>query len=174
MNFFIKSALTTMMAASTLFSVVAQATNTGTIHIQGVVSSAVCTIAPDFENQKIIMESMKPEFFSVVGATSDKKEFTIRLTKCDPNLRHADVKFTGDATGNYLVTKHESAKREDLAIALYESDGTTDIKINSTAKRIDLNSDTADIKYQFAYKSLKEKVEAKKADATLGFEITYY
>lgn len=171
---FMLAPLVTVLAVFSSFSALSY---DGTIKFRGTIIEETCTvkgtsgkdIVVDFGNVH------KSKLDGGIGKFSDPKSFKVNLTSC-PDLSNFNVSFDGTektADSNYFKTSLSgSNKNNNIAIALYKSDGSTLIKpgtsieipgksgntsfdlsakLVSTAATVTAGSFTRDIKFTISY-----------------------
>ena len=93
---FISSALAAALFAAT--GSYAAVVDGGTIHFEGELVNAACSVNTDSANQVVTLGQYRTDIFNAVGNTSALIPFTIQLNDCDPVVAaNAAVAFSGQA-----------------------------------------------------------------------------
>lgn len=168
-----KKLIVTSLLAASVFASTANA-STGTINVTGSISASPCvaTIATTTVNMPLITNE---QLGNSVGEFSKDSttNLTINLTGCPAISQTATVKFSGKAdTDN--IDAWKLAGVEGAALALFESDDVTPIKINTNAKPQDMASAISkDLTYKLKYVKTSKTLTSGDASAAIDYEITY-
>ncbi len=93
---FISSALAAALSAAT--GSYAAVVDGGTIHFEGELVNAACSVNTDSADQVVTLGQYRTDIFNAVGNTSALIPFTIQLNDCDPVVAaNAAVAFSGQA-----------------------------------------------------------------------------
>lgn len=93
---FISSALAAALFAAT--GSYAAVVDGGTIHFEGELVNAACSVNTDSADQVVTLGQYRTDIFNAVGNTSALIPFTIQLNDCDPVVAaNAAVAFSGQA-----------------------------------------------------------------------------
>lgn len=91
---FISSALAAALFAAT--GSYAAVVDGGTIHFEGKLVNAACSVNTDSADQVVTLGQYRTDIFNAVGNTSALIPFTIQLNDCDPVVAaNAAVAFSG-------------------------------------------------------------------------------
>ncbi|MEY7207855.1 type 1 fimbrial major subunit FimA, partial [Escherichia coli] len=108
---FISSALAAALFAAT--GSYAAVVDGGTIHFEGELVNAACSVNTDSADQVVTLGQYRTDIFNAVGNTSALIPFTIQLNDCDPVVAaNAAVAFSGqaDAINDNLLAIASSTK----------------------------------------------------------------
>ncbi|EOQ50756.1 TPA: fimbrial protein [Citrobacter braakii] len=160
----------------------------GTINFNGEVVSAPCVVTQGDNNQNITLNDVEKNQFYIAGATdasvgrvgSQPAEFTIHLEQCDTSQEQSvTFKFNGDAdTGNSDVLKNSAASdaASGVGVALFESNGTTPVKVNqdtATPLVIPVGATTGEQTFKADYIATASTVTVGDVVATTTFDVTF-
>lgn len=149
----------------------------GTINFTGSVIDPACTATAS--NANIAMGSISKSALSSVGSTSQGKPLTITLSSCPAAATTASITFSGtpDTANSQLlkvVAADSNTAATGIGIAMYESNGSTLIPLN-TASSSQTLSTTADTVYNFIAKYMATSADVTGGDAnsSLSYTINY-
>lgn len=174
MNILIKSTLAAAMSASLLLPMAVQAadiTTSNPVQINGTIIAHACKV----DIKSVEMGSVSTKQLKAVGALSDKKDLTIKLTECVKGT-NATVKFSGDAPSekshsNLLSVKNAKSKREDVGIEIYKK--SEEVIALGAADVHTLKEETNNLVYKVAYKTIALPIAIGDAIGTLNVDIIY-
>lgn len=198
----IKSALLPATIAALLFSTNALA-STGTINFTGNVIASPCnaeitltTPADSYTSSggtltaQLTLPDVTPASFAASGSYAGRTPFSIALTECLGGVGMPTTVYTRftsglTASGDPAVLRNtDSSGATDVGIAILQSNGTSQININSDHQSTSgfdpgqaLPTDTegdVTLNYVAAYKSLAATVGPGAVAAQTSFEIAYH
>lgn len=147
----------------------------GTINFTGALIKDACIVEPAGINQTHNLGTVSSGAFGATGSTASVAPFNIRLSGCDTSVTKASVRFDGvrDTTDNRLLSVSGGAT--GVAIALYESNGTTLIPLNSVSMPIPTSDDGANLLFVAKYMSTVEAdaITAGGANGVTQFTVNY-
>jgi major type 1 subunit fimbrin (pilin) len=162
---------------SCLFAVSAANAADGTISFTGSVTAAACTVNTQTATQSVDLGSINSAGFTSVGTVAGATRFDITLASCPNTITKTSVKFDGtpDATDSRLLALTSGQTATGLGVAIYESNGTTLIPMQTASASKDLEEDatTTTMTFIAKYMSTGEKVEAGTAGASTSFTVGY-
>ncbi|EKN3346301.1 type 1 fimbrial protein [Yersinia ruckeri] len=166
-----KTLLVTSLLAASVF---ASAANAANLNISGQIKNFQCSA--DAKSATITMPEINiKDLGDTVGAisTASTTDITINLTNCPPMTQKVKVEFTGTADqDNPKALALNNV--EGIALALFEEDGAKEIAINTTANEQSLTgSPTHELKYKVKYVTTDTVFKPGKAEAVLGFDVSY-
>lgn len=99
---FISSALAAALFAAT--GSYAAVVDGGTIHFEGELVNAACSVNTDSADQVVTLGQYRTDIFNAVGNTSALIPFTIQLNDCDPVVAaNAAVAFSGQLMQSMII-----------------------------------------------------------------------
>lgn len=163
-----KLIVTSLLAASVLASAANAAD--GTFNITGTIAATPCTVTNTSAVDMGVVGKDKLDTMAPI-------ELKIDLATCPAAAKNALITFNGTAEGDYLKLESTTAgSATGVALALLESDGTTKININSTAKPVSLankTKTTAIYQAKFVKKAPSATVGEGTISANLTFDVAY-
>lgn len=142
-------------------------------NISGAIKNGSCNVTSD-NNQKVDLGMYSTNFLDGVGKTTPLKPFEITLDNCPMNYSGVQVTFEGEVNSqNNQLVAVQSSGAKNVGIALYDSDKTTIIPVNSSAsgKSVAINQATT-LTFYAAYMSTGEVTDGS-ANADISFTIVY-
>ena len=165
---FISSALAAALFAAT--GSYAAVVDGGTIHFEGELVNAACSVNTDSADQVVTLGQYRTDIFNAVGNTSALIPFTIKLNDCDPVVAaNAAVAFSGQADAI-----------NDNLLAIASSTNTTtatgvgiEILDNSFSTNQNLIPGTNVLHFSARYKGTGTSASAGQANADATFIMRY-
>ncbi|EFH8287678.1 type 1 fimbrial major subunit FimA [Escherichia coli] len=152
---FISSALAAALFAAT--GSYAAVVDGGTIHFEGELVNAACSVNTDSADQVVTLGQYRTDIFNAVGNTSALIPFTIQLNDCDPVVAaNAAVAFSGQADAI-----------NDNTSAILKPDG------NSFSTNQNLIPGTNVLHFSARYKGTGTSASAGQANADATFIMRY-
>ena len=146
----------------------------GTISFTGKITATACSVSTS--GNSVTMGSISTNAFGSSGDTAAAKAFNIVLTGCPSDSTTVNVRFDGTrdtANSSILALTSGTGVASNVGIALYESDGSTLIPLNTDSAQKTLVSGNNTLPYVAKYMSTASSVGAGKADAVAYFTIIY-
>jgi len=148
----------------------------GTINFTGTITDTACTVDTASANQTVNLGTVARTGFSAVGSTSAATKFTIGLSACPSSITAARVKFDGRAnsTNSNLLALNSDQTATNVAIGIYEQDGSTLIPLASQSASKTVSSTASNtLTYVAKYYAVATPVGAGTANSTASFSIVY-
>ncbi|MDC9588911.1 fimbrial protein [Xenorhabdus sp. XENO-10] len=170
--------LISSLFVSSVFMSTAHAAD-GQIKFTGKITDIACKIDSSSANQTVNMGTISSNAFNGTYSTSAPTRFSIKLSDCPANVKHAQVKFDGqtDRASSYLLALNNSngeSVAQGVAIALYENDGNTRINMAENSRPQRLSGQKVDeMNFVAKYIATADKVTPGSGDAVANFTITY-
>ncbi|MCW6540363.1 type 1 fimbrial protein [Yersinia ruckeri] len=166
-----KTLLVTSLLAASVF---ASAANAANLNISGSIKNSQCSV--NAQSATITMPEINiKDLGTTVGAISaaSTTDIIINLTNCPPMKQNVKVEFTGTADqDNKKALALNNVK--GIALALFEEDGAKEIAINTLTDEQPLTgSPTHELKYKAKYVTTDTVFKPGKAEAVLGFDVSY-
>jgi major type 1 subunit fimbrin (pilin) len=150
----------------------------GVVNVSGAIIDKGCDIASDSRSLNIDLGNVDVSAFDdVAGSTAGASEIEIPLTNCPLLQQGVGVVFDGpsDFADSSLLALPGKEAAGGVAIAFYESDGTTEIPLHrqSEFKPIAVGQRDVLLRYVTKYKSTAMNVSAGEGDAIATFTLVY-
>ncbi|MBD9646302.1 type 1 fimbrial protein [Pantoea sp. PNT02] len=151
----------------------------GTITFTGRIIATTCDIngGPGGSvDIPVAMGTYGADQFGASGSTVGSVPFQIALTNCDAALTSASVLFEGtqDAANPQLLALTTGGTTADnVGIGIYESNGSTQIPLNTSSASQTLNGNAATLNFIAKYVSTDATVTEGDANAVANFTIQY-
>ncbi|EXF95613.1 ferrous iron transporter B [Pseudomonas fluorescens HK44] len=172
-----KSNIISLGVLSCLFAAGAANAADGTISFTGSVVAAACTVSTQTAAQTVNLGTINSSGFTSAGTVAGATRFDITLASCPSTITKTSVKFDGtpDATDSRLLALTSGQTATGLGIAIYESNGTTLIPMQTASASKDLEADATSTTMTFIakYMSTAANVGAGTASASTSFTIAY-
>ncbi|MFI0488470.1 MAG: fimbrial protein [Yersinia sp. (in: enterobacteria)] len=153
----------------------ANAVDSGIIDFTGTIVASLCT--PDFngtDTQTVPLGMYPIDTFTGAGDKSDLKDIALSFTGCPASTATLTFKGTPDTTDNTLLQVTPGAgTATNVAIALFENDGTTKISLNVPTADRTLTAGDNTLNFKAAYQALTAGVTAGTANGTATLDIVY-
>ena len=160
---FISSALAAALFAAT--GSYAAVVDGGTIHFEGELVNAACSVNTDSADQVVTLGQYRTDIFNAVGNTSALIPFTIQLNDCDPVVAaNAAVAFSGQADA---INDNFGIEILDNTSAILKPDG------NSFSTNQNLIPGTNVLHFSARYKGTGTSASAGQANADATFIMRY-
>ncbi|MBW5407588.1 fimbrial protein [Morganella morganii] len=143
-------------------------------NITGKIEESACEIIVG-NGQTVSLGFFSTGYLQSVGDITPMKPFSITLDNCPDNYNDVQVTFEGDAVpGNPQLLKLQSGGAQNVGIAIYDSDKTTLIPLNtaSSGKSVTTTEETA-LTFYAAYMSTGTVTEGV-ANADVSFTVSYH
>ncbi|WP_036771874.1 fimbrial protein [Photorhabdus australis] len=132
-----------LVMISGTFSSFSALSHDGTIKFNGKIIDSTCTVDSngnknEFDFGHIFTSVLNGE----TGKSSELKEFTISFVKCPTSVSAFNIQFDAGTTNTDSSdnTNYFATTLKNVAIAMYKSDGTTEIKPGTKVNNININS----------------------------------
>ena len=171
---FISSALAAALFAAT--GSYAAVVDGGTIHFEGELVNAACSVNTDSADQVVTLGQYRTDIFNAVGNTSALIPFTIQLNDCDPVVAaNAAVAFSGQADAindNLLAIASSTNTTTATGVGIEILDNTSAILKpdgNSFSTNQNLIPGTNVLHFSARYKGTGTSASAGQANADATF-----
>ncbi|ENU1227412.1 MULTISPECIES: fimbrial protein [Providencia] len=127
----------------------------GTINFTGEITDIACTVDSNSKNLNVDLGKVSVKSLATQGEVAGLKDFTIKLVDCPANSK-VTVQFSGtrDTSDRDILAINQAAGvANNVGIALFEKDATTQIKLFENSKQVELNGSTVDLDYVARYKA---------------------
>lgn len=185
-NIFIKSATAlslTFILSGAAFAAGSDTSKTvqgGTIHFQGSVIDAACSINASDVDKVVIMGQIKASTFKNTADTlaDQKTPFTITLTDCDPTVaKQAAVTFNGSSDGDaatqgVLANTAGLGGAAGVGLQIFDKDGSA-LPLGTLATAADLLEGDNTMNFSVDYISTRTEVGPGEVKADATFTVTY-
>ncbi|HCN5592224.1 TPA: type 1 fimbrial major subunit FimA [Escherichia coli] len=175
---FISSALAAALFAAT--GSYAAVVDGGTIHFEGELVNAACSVNTDSADQVVTLGQYRTDIFNAVGNTSALIPFTIQLNDCDPVVAaNAAVAFSGQADAindNLLAIASSTNTTTATGVGIEILDNTSAILKhdgNSFSTNQNLIPGTNVLHFSARYKGTGTSASAGQANADATFIMRY-
>lgn len=147
----------------------------GTINFKGSITDVACEITTASASQDVTLGNVSAKSFSAAGDTAAATKFTIKVSGCPDSISGAAVRFDGevDAVNNQILALSPGESATNVGIAIYESDSSTLIPMQTDSATKSLESGDNDLNFIAKYYATSANVTAGSANASTTFTITY-
>ncbi|HFT1963470.1 TPA: fimbrial protein [Enterobacter ludwigii] len=147
----------------------------GTVSFTGNITATACKI--DSSSNNVQMGSISTTAFGTsAGTTAAAKAFNIVLTNCPSGSQNINIRFDGTpeaSNPSILALTPETGVATNVGIALYESNGSTLIPLNTNSTPKTISTGTNTLPFVAKYMSTADAVTAGKASSAASFTIVY-
>lgn len=147
----------------------------GTINFSGEITDIACTVDSNSKNLNVDLGKVSAKSLAAQGEVAGLKDFTIKLVDCPANSK-ITVRFGGTrdtADRDILAINQGIGVANNVGIALFEKDATTQIKLFDDSKLIEFDGATVDLDYVARYKATGAAT-AGPANSSAVYNIQYH
>ncbi|CNL43608.1 fimbrial protein [Yersinia aldovae] len=152
----------------------ANAAPTGSVEFTGSIVDTLCSIVGGGDTVNVALGMYPLDSLKTTGAQTTPKDVVLNLENCPAST--ATVTFSGTASTNpnlLAITVDGGDEATNVAVALFEENGTTTVPLNQASLTKTLVDGTNTWTFKAAYQALTAGVTAGSANATATFEIAY-
>lgn len=170
-----KTLLSITLLAGSAFPLLSQAVD-GNLFFTGEILANTCAINAGDMSQSLVLGGIAKNAFPSAGSTASVIPFSIHLEDCDNSLHGATVRFDGtrDAINSDLLALTPGGAT-GVAVALFESNGTTPIPMNADSQSVAITGDITTLNFVAKYQATATpaSITAGPANAVAQFTLNY-
>ncbi|MDH2368149.1 MULTISPECIES: fimbrial protein [Providencia] len=141
--------------------------------ISGVIKNGACSVSL-VNTPSVFLGTFSTEYLDNLGKTTPLVPFQLTVDDCPQNYTNVQVTFTGEPlTENPQLIALQAGGAKNVGIALYDSDKTSLIDINSASSGKIISTEEATTLTFYAAYQATGKVTEGEANADINFTLSY-
>jgi major type 1 subunit fimbrin (pilin) len=153
----------------------------GVVHFTGKITDVSCNVTTDTTGQNVDLGTWAASYFATQKETT-RTPFHISVEDCPDSVTSISVLFDGtkDPIDNTLLGLNAAADSDGntatgVAVKLYESDRSTQIKLGNVSQKVDMvkGEDSKSLDFYANYDAVTDTVTTGEADADANFLMVY-